>query len=231
MYEEEDEEGELEDQEDEDDLDDEPDENQDQMDYYMQQHPELLLALDIAAFRRQQMQQRLHANRSADERQPNESTGRSGHSLFPQDQTNREDLGPVETDRQVPAAEPSPRVNLYANLAVEAEGGPTQNLGMSMGVNIGTYSYQNNRGNLLQQINYSRSQDGPDEREANELEDEEEDDVVPEENELECYIRNVNIDNSRLRAKTAPLRPMEHVEQFKMTPNFTNLEQAAVCAV
>jgi hypothetical protein len=27
--------------------------NQDQMDYYMQQHPELLLALDIAAFRRQ----------------------------------------------------------------------------------------------------------------------------------------------------------------------------------
>jgi len=29
------------------------------MDYYMQQHPELLLALDIAAFRRQQMQQRL----------------------------------------------------------------------------------------------------------------------------------------------------------------------------
>jgi len=24
---------------------------------------------------------------------------------------------------------------------------------------------------------------------------------------------------------------MEHVEQFKMTPNFTNLEQAAVCAV
>jgi hypothetical protein len=24
---------------------------------------------------------------------------------------------------------------------------------------------------------------------------------------------------------------MEHIEQFKMTPNFTNLEQAAVCAV
>jgi len=121
MYEEEDEEGELEDQEDEDDLDDEADENQDQMDYYMQQHPELLLALDIAAFRRQQMQQRLHANRSADERQPAESTGRSGHSLFPQDQTNREDLGPSESDRQDPP-ETSPRVNLYANLAVEQEG-------------------------------------------------------------------------------------------------------------
>jgi hypothetical protein len=25
-------------------------------------------------------------------------------------------------------------------------------------------------------------------------------------------LRNVNIDNSRLRARTAPLRPMEHVE-------------------
>lgn len=30
------------------------------MDYYMQQHPELLLALDIAAFRRQQIQNRLN---------------------------------------------------------------------------------------------------------------------------------------------------------------------------
>lgn len=28
-------------------------EGQEQMEYYMQQHPELLLALDIAAFRRQ----------------------------------------------------------------------------------------------------------------------------------------------------------------------------------
>lgn len=51
------------------------------------------------------------------------------------------------------------------------------------------------------------------------------------ENDLECYIRNVNSDTNRLRARTAPLRPMEHVEQFKKTPNFTNLEQAAVCAV
>ena len=62
--------------------------------------------------------------------------------------------------------------------------------------------------------------------------DEEGDDIVDEEeNDLECYLRNVNIDNSRIRARTAPLRPMEHIEQFKMTPNFTNLEQAAVCAV
>ena len=31
-------------------------EDEEQMDYYMRQHPDLLLALDIAAFRRQQMQ-------------------------------------------------------------------------------------------------------------------------------------------------------------------------------
>jgi|TARA_B100000780_G_C20920873_1_gene366860 hypothetical protein len=49
-------------------------------------------------------------------------------------------------------------------------------------------------------------------------------------NDLECYLRKRGIDESRLRARTAPLRPMEHIEQFKMTPNFTNLEQAAVCA-
>jgi hypothetical protein len=55
-------------------------------------------------------------------------------------------------------------------------------------------------------------------------------DEVPE-NELESYVRNATSDNFKARAKTAPLRPMEHVEQFKMTPNFTNLEQAAVCAV
>ena len=168
------------------------------------------------------------------------------------------------------------------------------NLALSMGVNIGSYGYQNGRGNLLQQLNYSNmhgtgsgnddsrvegqirertnnervpdEEDQEDEEndEVNELlqdgdeddcEDEEEeydtqneeaeadenddeevdeegDDIIDEEeNDLECYLRNVNIDNSRLRARTAPLRPMEHIEQFKMTPNFTNLEQAAVCAV
>jgi len=51
------------------------------------------------------------------------------------------------------------------------------------------------------------------------------------ENELESYLRNVTSDNSRIRAKTAPLRPMEYVEQFKMTSSFSYLEQAAVCAV
>jgi hypothetical protein len=154
-------------------------------------------------------------------------------------------------------------------------------LGLSMGVNIGTYGYQGGNGTLLQQLNYSnvRSDEGAAEDEASradgraadeedqddvqdllqegdeECEDEEEeydtqnedddaednddddadeegDDIVDEEeNDLECYLRNVNIDNSRIRARTAPLRPMEHIEQFKMTPNFTNLEQAAVCAV
>lgn len=167
------------------------------------------------------------------------------------------------------------------------------NLALSMGVNIGSYGYQNNgRGNLLQQLNYSNVhgpgnnnegsrveeirrrrqeraaeeedqedeendevnellQDGDeddcedeeeeydtqneeaeaDENDAEEADEEGDDAVDEEENDLECYLRNVNIDNSRLRARTAPLRPMEHIEQFKMTPNFTNLEQAAVCAV
>jgi hypothetical protein len=47
-------EGDLHENEDEEDEDGELE----QMDYYVQQHPDLLLALDIAAFRRQQMQQR-----------------------------------------------------------------------------------------------------------------------------------------------------------------------------
>lgn len=51
-----------------------------------------------------------------------------------------------------------------------------------------------------------------------------------EENDLECYLRKRGLDESRLRARTAPLRPMEHIDQFKMTPNFKNLERAAVCA-
>lgn len=55
--------------------------------------------------------------------------------------------------------------------------------------------------------------------------EEEGDDIVDEEeNDLECYLRNVSIENGRIRARTAPLRPMEQIEQFKMTPNFTNLE-------
>jgi len=39
-------------------------ETEEQMDYYMRQHPDLLLALDIAAYRRQQMQQRLQSHHS-----------------------------------------------------------------------------------------------------------------------------------------------------------------------
>lgn len=122
-----------------------------------------------------------------------------------------------------------------------------------MGVNIGTYGYQAGAGNLLQQLNVTgpaneeeketeRDQEEEDEEEEFESQDEEDDpdedadeegdDIVDEEeNDLECYLRNVSIENGRIRARTAPLRPMEQIEQFKMTPNFTNLEQAAVCAV
>ena len=293
----------------EDELEDGPEDGneEEQMDYYMQQHPELLLALDIAAFRRQQMQQRLQSNNSSNPRAANRavagtSSQRSPRSLFPEDRP-RDNL---DEDGARDGAEESyiqnQRINLYGNLALAGPQNSANNqvfqhqpansvgnagsvnLGVSMGVNIGSYGYQNGRGNLLSQINYSNSaqnnnqaQDEAEERAADEedqedeendemgdllqegdeddCEDEEEeydsqndegdgdenddddadeegDDIVDEEeNDLECYLRNVNIDNSRLRARTAPLRPMEHVEQFKMTPNFTNLEQAAVCAV
>lgn len=54
-------------QEDQEDLEGEEQEEaetEEQMDYYMRQHPDLLLALDIAAYRRQQMQQRLQSHHS-----------------------------------------------------------------------------------------------------------------------------------------------------------------------
>jgi len=73
------------------------------------------------------------------------------------------------------------------------------------------YDTQNEEGDV------DGDQDGEAEEEGDDLIDEDE-------NDLECYLRNVNVDNARLRARTAPLRPMEHIEQFKMTPNFTNLE-------
>lgn len=122
-------------------------------------------------------------------------------------------------------------------------------MGLSMGVNIGTYGYQAGTGNLLSQLNYSnvRSAEEPasarrgeeeemQEAEEEDCEDEEEefetpeeedeadenddddadeegDDIVDEEeNDLECYLRNVSIENGRIRARTAPLRPMEQIE-------------------
>ena len=289
-------------------------ETEEQMDYYMRQHPDLLLALDIAAYRRQQMQQRLQSHhspsnanrqsaRSPDRRSPSQS-------LFPDDQ-EREDLEDDEAqdEEEQAALLRNQRLNLYGNLGLAGPQGTSANqvyahsasnslgneasanLAMSMGVNIGSYGYQNGRGNLLQQLNYSnaagnnnsnaggsrveelrRRQQNASERrrEAEEEENEEEendqvnellhegdeddceeeeeeydtqneegdvdgdqdgeaeeegDDLIDEdENDLECYLRNVNVDNARLRARTAPLRPMEHIEQFKMTPNFTNLE-------
>ena len=75
---------------------------------------------------------------------------------------------------------------------------------------------------------YESNEDG-DDKDLNE-DDQEGDDDDEEENDLECYLRKRGIDETRLRARTAPLRPMENIEKFKMTPNFTNLEQAAVCA-
>jgi hypothetical protein len=143
--------------------------------------------------------------------------------------------------------------------------GAEANLGMSLGVNIGTYGYQNNgAGTLLQQaMNSSSYQDGPadaddegdgeaeeddeldeddendndDEFELNRDEEEEEDEYDTQnededqecddeeieeaeaedimdarKNDLEKIIRDAQIDNARIRARTAPLRPMEHVE-------------------
>ena len=259
-------EGDLqENEEDELDDDEEAADEEQQMDYYMQQHPDLLLALDIAAFRRQQMQQRIQANNS---------TNAAAASR------RRDDL---EEEADEAAFLRNQRLNLYGNLALASggsQGGATQqyahsasnslgqegqlNLGLSMGVNIGTYGYQAGTGNLLQQLNVTgpaneeekegetqrdqeqeqedcedeeeefESQDEEDDPDDNDDEDadEEGDDIVDEEeNDLECYLRNVSIENGRIRARTAPLRPMEQIEQFKMTPNFTNLEQAAVCAV
>ena len=52
----------------------------------------------------------------------------------------------------------------------------------------------------------SKNDDENDDEDA----DEEGDDIVDEEeNDLECYLRNVSIENGRIRARTAPLRPME----------------------
>ena len=226
------------------------------------------------------MQQRIQANNSS-----NAAAARRAEA-------ERDDLDESEQADEA-AFLRNQRLNLYGNLALAGSQGAAAaqqyahsasnslaqegalNLGLSMGVNIGTYGYQAGTGNLLQQLNYTnvvRSADSPpetaeeeaalrgeeeedlQEAEEEDCEDEEEefedcedeadendddddageegDDIVDEEeNDLECYLRNVSIENGRIRARTAPLRPMEQIEQFKMTPNFTNLEQAAVCAV
>jgi hypothetical protein len=125
------------------------------MDYYMQQHPDLLLALDIAAFRRQQMQQRMQANNS---------TGGAGATRRRTD-AERDDLEDSEQADEA-ALLRNQRLNLYGNLALAASGSAAQqyahsathslgqegalNLGLSMGVNMGTYGYQAATGNLLQ---------------------------------------------------------------------------------
>jgi len=56
-------------------------------------------------------------------------------------------------------------------------------------------------------------EDEADENDDDDDADEEGDDIVDEEeNDLECYLRNVSIENGRIRARTAPLRPMEQIE-------------------
>lgn len=41
-----------------------------------------------------------------------------------------------------------------------------------------------------------------------------------EEEDLECYFRSVSQDNGRHRARTAPLRPLEYIEHFKLSSKF-----------
>jgi hypothetical protein len=47
---------------------------------------------------------------------------------------------------------------------------------------------------------------------------------------LQQYLRDIEWGRGN-RAKTAPLKAAKHAEQFKLTPGFSQLEQAAVCAV
>jgi hypothetical protein len=49
-----------------------------------------------------------------------------------------------------------------------------------------------------------------------------------EETELEMFLNN---QAGRNRARTAPIKPMSDIEEFKRSNGFGTLEQAAVCAV
>lgn len=69
------------------------------------------------------------------------------------------------------------------------------------------------------------------EEEENGILEEEEDYNGGQESELEQYLRDVSSGLGAGRAKTAPLKAGKQAEQFKLTPGFTQLEQAAVCAV
>ncbi len=60
-----------------------------------------------------------------------------------------------------------------------------------------------------------------------ELKDEEED-YLGYDGDLENYLRETY---SKSRARTAPLKPQSNIEEFKRSNGFTQLEQAAVCAV
>jgi hypothetical protein len=71
---------------------------------------------------------------------------------------------------------------------------------------------------------YNSQNEDEDDKDDLEKSNEDEDDDEEQENDLECYLRKRGLNESRLRARTAPLRPMERIGQFRMTPNFTNLE-------
>lgn len=57
---------------------------------------------------------------------------------------------------------------------------------------------------------YESQNEDEDDKDLNE--DDQGDDDDEEENDLECYLRKRGLDESRIRARTAPLRPMEHIE-------------------
>jgi len=91
------------------------------------------------------MQQRLGANDEV------EGSERDENDI--DDETNREDIEGDNSDQDERAL-----TNLRDIASIEERLnniGGSASLGMSLGVNIGSYGYQNNgRGNLLQQINY-----------------------------------------------------------------------------
>ena len=131
---------------------------QEQIEYYMQQHPELLLALDIAAYRRQQVQNRLHENRAVPQPPP----------LIPEVDLAQED--PSDTDEQ--------RDNIYEEIRGSiANSTIAQALSLSPGIpNVGGYSYQSARGNLLSHLQSQEEDENDDQDDLLRDDDNEEDD-------------------------------------------------------
>ena len=81
------------------------------------------------------------------------------------------------------------------------------------------------RNGIVEEEDNEEDENADDDEEEEEVEEDQED---IEETELEKYLRDIN---GMARCKTAPLKNQKHVEQFKMTTEFQQLEQAAVFAV